>query len=234
MKLSLQGVSIVVASGDNGVAVDDKDSCLGENGTVFQPDFPAICPYITTVGGTTLPKGGDPYNPNEIAAASYGSGGGFSNVFERPEYQRAAVEEYFSRVDLSYPYYESVDNSSFAQNGGIYNRIGRAYPDVSAIGEHILVFWKGGPVVGGGTSASAPIFAAMLTRINEERIAAGRPTVGFVNPLLYAHPEVFRDVTEGSNPACKSDGFPAAPGWDPVTGLGSPKYDRMLELFMGV
>lgn len=233
MKLGLQGVSVIIASGDRGVSVDNPDWCLGENGTVFQPDFPAICPYVTAVGATTLPPGGDPYNPNEVGA-SFGSGGGFSNVFPQPWYQRCAVEEYLARVNLSYPYYEGVDNSSFAQNGGIYNRIGRAYPDVSAIGENILVFLRGDPIVGGGTSASAPIFAAMLTRINEERLAAGKPTVGFVNPLLYAHPEVFRDVTVGSNPACKSDGFPAAPGWDPVTGLGTPKYDKMLELFMGV
>lgn len=234
MKLGLQGVSVVIASGDRGVALDDDEWCLGENGTVFQPDFPAICPYLTAVGATTFPQGGDPYNPNEVASRAFASGGGFSNVFPQPWYQRSAVEEYFSRVNVSYPYYEGVDNSSFAQNGGLYNRIGRAYPDVSAIGENLLVFWNGSPTIGGGTSASAPIFAALLTRINEERIAAGKPTVGFVNPLLYAHPEVFRDVVDGNNPGCKSEGFPAAPGWDPVTGLGSPRYDRMLELFMGV
>ncbi|KAL4778008.1 Pro-kumamolisin, activation domain-containing protein [Aspergillus varians] len=63
-------------------------------------------------------------------------------------------------------------------------------------------------------------------------ILVGRPTVGFVNPILYAHPEVFRDVTEGNNPGCGSDGFPAAVGWDPVTGLGTPIYLKLLELFM--
>ncbi|KAL4921471.1 peptidase S8/S53 domain-containing protein [Aspergillus aurantiobrunneus] len=231
MKLGIQGVSVIVASGDNGVATAD---CLGEHGQIFDPGFPAVCPYITVAGATYLPRGGNPYKPNEIAVTSFASGGGFSNVFERPWYQSAAVEAYFSRANVSYPYYESVNNISFGDNGGIYNRIGRAYPDVSAVGDNLLVFNRGVPNVCGGTSASAPVFAAMLTRINEERLAVGRPTVGFVNPVLYAHPEVFRDVTEGNNTGCGTDGFSAAEGWDPVTGLGTPVYSRLLQLFMGV
>ncbi|KAL6230017.1 hypothetical protein BDW75DRAFT_245227 [Aspergillus navahoensis] len=236
MKLGLQGVSIVAASGNNGVATG---GCLGTNRTVFSPGI-LICPYITTVGATYLPAGGDPYNPQEVAVdptitpQNWSSGGGFSNIFERPTYQASAVEEYFSRVDLQYPYYESVNNDSFTENSGIYNRIGRAYPDISAVALNNFVFWRGGPLVGGGTSAAAPIFAAMLTRINEERLAAGMPTVGFVNPMLYAHPEAFRDVTEGDNPGCGTDGFTAIEGWDPVTGLGTPIYSKLLEVFMDV
>lgn len=68
----------------------------------------------------------------------------------------------------------------------------------------------------GGTSASAPAFASILTRINEERIAAGKGTVGFVNPTLYANPTVLHDITTGSNPGCNTNGFSAASGWDPV------------------
>ncbi|GAB1208348.1 hypothetical protein APSETT445_007096 [Aspergillus pseudonomiae] len=120
----------------------------------------------------------------EQATTSFPSGGGFSNIYQRPDYQNAAVEEYFNTAQLSYPYYESVDNSSFAANGGIYNRIGRAYPDVAAIADNVLVFNKGLPTLVGGTSAAAPVFAALLTRINEERLAAGKKTVGFVNPVF--------------------------------------------------
>ncbi len=53
---------------------------------------------------------------------------------------------------------------------------------------------------------------------------------GFLNPLIYAHPEVFTDIVEGSNPGCNTDGFPAAPGWDPVTGFGSPNYPKLAAL----
>lgn len=64
-----------------------------------------------------------------------------------------------------------------------------------------------------GTSLSAPIWASLLTIINEDRIAAGKPSVGFVNPLLYANPQAFFDVTQGTNPGCGTQGFPASPGW---------------------
>jgi len=72
----------------------------------------------------------------------------------------------------------------------------------------------------GGTSASAPVFASIITRINEERLAAGKTAVGFINPVLYANPGAFHDITIGSNPNCDSGGFNASIGWDPVTGLG--------------
>ncbi|KAJ0426609.1 subtilisin-like protein [Aspergillus carlsbadensis] len=231
MKLGLQGVSVVMASGNDGVATS---FCMGTDRKVFSPDFPATCPYVTAVGSTLLPPGGDAHRPKEIVVKTFGSGGGFSNVFGRPGYQQSTVQKYFCKADLKYPYYESIDNSSFAENGGIYNRIGRAYPDVSAVGENILVFYRGTSDLAGGTSASTPIFGAMLTRVNEERLAAGMPTIGFVNPVLYAHPEVFRDVSEGNNAGCGTDGFSAIKGWDPVTGLGTPVYPKLLDVFMSL
>ncbi|KAJ5599005.1 hypothetical protein N7450_000072 [Penicillium hetheringtonii] len=236
MKLGMQGVSVVVASGDSGVAGRGGDptpsNCLGDDGKVFAPDFPASCPYMTAVGATVIPLGGSSTGHDEEATSRFYSGGGFSNIYKRPDYQNKAVEEYFSKAKPSYKYYESVDNSSFAANGGIYNRIGRGYPDVSAVGDNIVIFNTGLPQSIGGTSASAPVFAAILTRINEERLAVGKSTVGFVNPVLYEHPEAFFDVTKGNNPGCDTDGFEAAEGWDPVTGLGTPNYPALLDVFM--
>ncbi|KAL8295916.1 hypothetical protein RB600_001419 [Gaeumannomyces tritici] len=81
---------------------------------------------------------------------------------------------------------------------------------------------------------SAPIFASMLTLINEKRMAAGKSAVGFVNAVLYERPEALNDITSGKNPGRGTEGFEAVQGWDPVTGLGTPNYHKMLELFMGL
>lgn len=87
---------------------------------------------------------------------------------------------------------------------------------MSAIGDNVVIFNQGVSILIGGTSASAPTWGAILTRINEERIAAKKSTIGFVNPVLYAHPGVLHDITVGSNPGCGTGGFNASTGWDPV------------------
>ena len=71
-------------------------------------------------------------------------------------------------------------------------------------------------------------------RIVEERIKIGKGRLGFINPALYANPEVLIDITNGTNPGCGTLGFEAASGWDPVTGLGTPNYPKMLELFLSL
>ena len=70
-----------------------------------------------------------------------------------------------------------------------------------------------------GTSASSPMFASMIALVNDQLLNAGRPTLGFLNPLLYssaAAAGVFNDITVGSNVGCGTAGFPAMPGWDAV------------------
>jgi len=188
MKLGMQGVSIVVSSGDSGVAGppgdDNPNGCLGPTGAIFSPDFPATCPYLTTAGATFLPPGGDVTKDQEVAVTRFPSGGGFSNIYAIPSYQASAVSNYFATAGTQYPFYSSTNNNSFSAGGGIYNKNGRGYPDISAIGDNVVIFNAGAPTLIGGTSASSPVFAAVLNRINEERIAAGKATVGFVNPTL--------------------------------------------------
>ncbi|OGM49728.1 protease S8 tripeptidyl peptidase I [Aspergillus bombycis] len=239
LKLGLQGVSVLFASGDNGVAGPPGDGgslngCLN-NGTVFSPAFPNSCPYITNVGATKVYPGytvSQPesavYDPDGLY--SYASGGGFSNIYPIPDYQADAVATYFKDHNPPYPYYEGAEN--LGKNGGLYNRVGRGYPDVAANGDNIAVFNGGELGSSGGTSASTPIFAAIVNRIIDERLAVGKGPVGFINPVLYKNPSVLNDITNGTNPGCGTDGFATAPGWDPATGLGTPNYPKMLKLWL--
>ncbi|MCJ1400937.1 hypothetical protein MMC11_004148 [Xylographa trunciseda] len=242
LKLGLQGVSILIASGDRGVA--DNGDCLGPDAKIFGPSYPSNCPYVTSVGATQILPGNTVFQP-EVAVVPiyapyplnssvyvYTSEGGFSNVYTRPAYQDRAVSSFFENHDPPYPYY--VGNESFGANGGLYNRIGRAYPDVSANGVNTAIYVAKVFHLGGGTSASAPMFAAIVNRINEERLAIGKKTVGFINPALYANPWVLNDITVGNNIGCGTQGFNATNGWDPVTGLGTPNYPKMLELFLSL
>lgn len=89
MKLGLQGTSIVFASGDDGVA-RRSGPCLGPKRNIFTPGEPASCPYVTSVGATTLPSGKEPGDA-ETAVTSFSSGGGFSNIWTTPSYQANAV-----------------------------------------------------------------------------------------------------------------------------------------------
>ena len=188
LKLGLQGVSVVVSSGDSGVGgasgTKNDNTCLGDNGTIFSPSFPATCPFLTVVGGTVLPVGGSVVHDGEIAATRFSSGGGFSNIYPAPEYQWATRDTYFRDSSPPYPYYERLDSSSRWASSGVYNRLGRGYPDVAAVADNILTFHRGHPQLASGTSAGVPIFAAILNRINEERLRANKSTVGFVNPIL--------------------------------------------------
>ncbi|THW17881.1 aorsin [Aureobasidium pullulans] len=239
LKLGLQGVSIFVASGDTGVGGIRGDGsvngCLGSNATVFSPTHPNSCPWLTNVGGTKIYPGRSVYEPESAVndpESGYSSGGGFSNLFDIPDYQASAVSTYFSAHDPGYKYYRNGQYNS--TGGGLYNRNGRGIPDVAANGDNFAVFNAGRFILEGGTSGSAPIFASLINRIVEERIKVGKGALGFVNPTLYEHPEVLNDIVNGTNPGCGTKGFSAVKGWDPVTGLGTPDYPKMLDLFMGL
>ena len=86
----------------------------------------------------------------------------------------------------------------------------------------------------GGTSLSSPIFAGLVTLLNEARIAAGKGPLGFLNPTLYANPDAFHDITIGGNPGCGTPGFNATPGWDPVTGLGTPDFGKLRDVVLAL
>ncbi|KAF7323341.1 Subtilisin-like protein [Mycena chlorophos] len=200
MQLTARGVSILFASGDGGVAATPGESCTGKP---FLPTFPT-CPYVTLVGATS----GSPE-----AAASL-SAGGFSNYFPTQSWQADVVASYIASIGTEY--------------AGKYNTTGRGYPDVSAIGESVSIVVDAKSELVDGTSCSSPIFSSVIGLINDRLVSAGKPVLGFLNPWLYANPQMFNDITSGSNPGCGTQGFPAKAGWDPVTGMGSPNFPAML------
>ncbi|KAK0204174.1 family S53 protease-like protein [Desarmillaria ectypa] len=200
MALGARGVSILFASGDGGVGGGQQ----GTTCTTFIPAFPGGCPFHTAVGATQ--------GVTETSATF--SSGGFSNVFTRPSYQASAVTTYL--------------NALGSTNAGRFNTAGRGFPDVAAQGNNVEIVSGGRAGLVGGTSCSSPIFASIISLINDRLIAAGRPVLGFLNPFLYAHPSAFFDITTGNNPGCGTTGFPARAGWDPVTGLGTPNFAALL------
>lgn len=175
---------------------------------------------VTTVGGTQLPPHGTA-NDTEIAVIPnhyngfFSSGGGFSNVFPRPSYQDEAVLKFLS-------------NETGLPQRGTYNASSRGYPDVSAASMNIAYVADNMTMLGSGTSASSPIFAGIINLINGVRIASGKGSIGFLNPILYSNADVFNDITGGYNLGCNAEtGFYAGKGWDPVTGLGTPNYVKL-------
>lgn len=143
---------------------------------------------------------------------------------------------FFKHNDPGFPYYNTSGNVIPA-TGGIYNRGGRGFPDIAAAGDNAVVILNGQSGTIGGTSQAAPIAAAIFTRINEERLQAGKKPIGFANPALYKKPDGFYDVIVGdqsSGGTCDNKGFSAGTGWDPVTGLGTPNYPVLVEYFKGL
>ena len=103
----------------------------------------------------------------------------------------------------------------------------------SATGEGYQVFVNGHPTSVGGTSASTPAFAGMMSLLNDARLQAGKPVMGFLNPFLYKNADAFTDITAGSNKIGRGGeslayGWNCSTGWDPATGLGTPVFSKLL------
>ena len=105
-------------------------------------------------------------------------------------------------------------------------------PDVSANVAKLVSYVSRVDTPEWGTSIAAPIWASIFTLINEKRSAYGKGPVGFVNPTLYEHHEVFQDIVQGVNPGCGTQGFLARPGWDPDNGFGYAKLSKVSRLVL--
>lgn len=187
-KLGLLGTTFVYSSGDSGVA-GGGDSCIDPNGYYndgtsgqFVPSFPSTCPYILSVGATQINPGSSVNAPESACQQVIYSGGGFSNVFPTPTYQKSALATYFANHKPAYT--AAQYNNSMATRG---------FPDVSANGANYMTMIDGQYQLVYGTSASSPVFAAVLALINEARLNIGKSSVGFVNPALYANPSMLSE-----------------------------------------
>jgi kumamolisin len=194
------GVTVCCASGDDG----SRD---GLTDGQAHADFPASSPHTVACGGTRLESSAGAIRSEVVWNHGVGNGatgGGVSDVFALPTYQQSA------KVPVS------VNPSHFR---------GRGVPDVSgdadpSTGYRIRV--DGKDAVFGGTSAVAPLWAALIALLNQE---LGR-SLGYLNPILYnspVDPAGFRDIVSGTNGA-----YSASPGWDACTGLGSPNGAALL------
>jgi len=227
MKLGLRGMSIFAATGDGGSHFSfgpfsrtrEIGQILNEISCEYNfPTFPAASPWVTGVGGTSWPV-----NPKQPVGWS-GSGSGFSWRFAMPQYQRKAVQGYLAKAS----------SMSGFPPAGKFNATNRAYPDISALAQGCPMVFMGRTVTAGGTSASAPAVAGIVSLLNDVRLTKGLKPLGFINPRLYQiaeqHPgEAFYDVTVGNSKTSCSTGFPAIEGWDPVTGLGSPLWAGLFK-----
>ena len=198
---SLRNMTVCCASGDDG-----SNDQVGDNQA--HCDFPSSSPYVLGVGGTRLESAGGRIVSETVWNDGKGSatGGGVSALFSEPDYQK------FVQVPVS-------------ANPG--HNVGRAVPDVSAVGDPdtgYMIFGPQNELTGpiGGTSAAAPLWAALVARLNQALGAR----LGFFNPILYQFLSsgVLRDIVQGNNFA-----YSASPGYDACTGLGSPNGTALLN-----
>jgi kumamolisin len=197
------GITVCAAAGDEGSTDGVSD---GQN----HVDFPSSSPHVLACGGTRITSSGSSISGevvwNDLSSNGGATGGGISDVFPLPDWQQAA----------------NVPPSANANH-----RVGRGVPDVAGdadpnTGYNILVDGQTGAI--GGTSAVAPLWAALVALLNQN---FGKP-VGFLNPLLYQQTSDNRDITSGNNGA-----YSARAGWDACTGLGSPDGTKLVSGLKG-
>lgn len=210
---AVQGQSILVAAGDSG------SSGCGPPGNVPAVDDAASQPFATGVGGTTLSTLGPPAGESVWNDGSGAAGGGISGAWTMPPYQSA---------------HGAINGLSSAVPCGASSGYCREVPDVSADAAPSTgyqIYWNGGWLPVGGTSAAAPLWAG-LTALAEASVGspgcAGKMPLGFLNPQLYSiavganGTHAFADVTTGNNNPSHSGPYPAAAGYDMASGLGTP------------
>jgi kumamolisin len=239
---AMMGITICVAAGDDGSADETDDGTSpGELDGTAHVDFPSSSPFVLAVGGTDLrlsdggstettwkDGNGRRFIPPSGTGSGGSTGGGVSSMFPRPTFQ--------SGITI-----KSVNPGAI---------VGRVVPDVAAHaesdGRSTGYFWvldgHGGP--NGGTSAAAPLWAALIARINavlQEEKGSGK-RVGYLTPVLYQTgadgkpigASACKDIVSGDNISAAIGGYRAGPGYDAVTGWGSPIGSKLLDALRSI
>jgi len=229
--LAGEGISVFVSSGDCGAF-----SWRLQN--VASVSFPASAPYAIAVGGTHLQVNSSNQRASETAwgqndgipacSNDWGSGGGVSqnSAFKRPNWQTGSgTTTQYNGAPFVTTQPGPLSPAVTAPNGL------RQVPDVAAAAyPNIAVYYKGAWVASGGTSAAAPIWAAGALLVDQALQQKSKALLGGV-PEFYTlanHPGNFHpynDITSGNNLF-----YQATPGWDYVTGWGSPNFNEILQL----
>jgi kumamolisin len=211
-----QHITVCVASGDHGVAGMAADAWDGG----IHVDHPAVDPLVLACGGTQIDANNNdvvwndenPFDVSSNDGGGWASGGGISKWFNDKWFQ-----------DHQFPSYQVNAKLPASIDGGTH---GRGVPDVAMSAINYFVRVDSVEGAGGGTSAVAPLMAALVARLNQ----AKQKNVGFLNTFLYAHSGTLHDVTLGDNGIAGTiSGYKAGPGWDACTGLGTPDGTAILS-----
>jgi subtilase family serine protease len=208
-----QGMTFLSSSGDNG-ATDYINLQATKLSPTATTSFPADEPWVTSVGGTSVIRNGTTIQEKVWNSEGGGSGGGFSDFFTEPSFQKTLP---------------ASSQSLLKNQRGVPDVAGDADPNTG------MAFYQDGAwSLAGGTSASAPLWAGVIAIANQ---MAGHP-LGFINPGLYKlaqssnYTQDFHDIIIGNNSVNYKGvivpGYPAVPGWDPATGLGTPNAEKLL------
>jgi subtilase family serine protease len=208
-EFAAQGQNLFVASGDAG-------AFTGSNST--DNSYPAESVYVVAVGGTDLTTKGAGGTWQSETAWLDSSGGPADDGFAIPSWQAG------------------VANSSNQASTSVRN-----VPDVAAEANTDNYACDQGSCAGdyGGTSFAAPRWAGFLALVNQQVVASGSSTVGFLNPIIYpiargaSYNEVFHDITSGNNNNGQGQSYNAVVGYDLVTGWGSPNGQNLINLLAG-
>ena len=222
IQMAAQGQTFFVASGDScaypGSSLDDPS----------QFGTPAVSTYVTSVGGTMLSTSGPVGNwvsetvwnwATEFGSAydGVGSSGGYSSYYGIPSWQNPV---------------------NMANNQG--STTGRNIPDVSLTADHVFVaYFNGLTNWFGGTSCASPLWAGLTALVNQQAAANSKPSVGYLNPALYAigtgtsYAVCFHDITTGNNEWTGSpSAYSAVAGYDLCTGWGTPNGTNLINALL--
>lgn len=214
-EMAAQGQSFFTASGDHGAF----------DGSVYPYFYPAEDDYVTAVGGTDLTTTGPGGTWVNESAWTDSSGGISPDGIPIQNWQTGVAN---SLNGGSTSLRNVPDVAMEANTDNYYCTMNVCYPNPTY------------PYGAGGTSYAAPRWAGFMALVNQQAVAAGNSTVGFINPLIYTiglssnYTSDFHDITSGNNDCCSQPvWFKAVPDYDLVTGWGSPNGQNLIDALAG-